>query len=221
MIIKIIIMITMMEDWPRDRSHFLGSIPSIPDIEQTMMTMFMMTVMTVMMMFMMTIVTMMTMMMLTKIIVTLIIMTIIIMMTIFKMTIMMMMTLVMMTLSCLKTIRPNGGESVDRYPEFKQKVSPFKITLFFKILSKTANPTHPGLGLGLPGKFIFFLSKKDITNMLIYCSQLQIRFLCPTNPFQSLMINSSNNKYKELILHIIQMLGLRCYDKKTQRYVCG
>ena len=44
-------------DWPRDRSHFLGGIPSIPDFGQTLMTMFMMTMTMVTMVMVMTKVT--------------------------------------------------------------------------------------------------------------------------------------------------------------------
>ena len=43
MMIMMIIIMIIIEDWPRDRSHFLGGIPSIPDFGQTLMTMFMMT----------------------------------------------------------------------------------------------------------------------------------------------------------------------------------
>ena len=43
MMIMMITIMIIIEDWPRDRSHFLGGIPSIPDFGQTLMTMFMMT----------------------------------------------------------------------------------------------------------------------------------------------------------------------------------
>ena len=57
MMIMMITIMIIIEDWPRDRSHFLGGIPSIPDFGQTLMTMFMMTMTMVTMVMVMTKVT--------------------------------------------------------------------------------------------------------------------------------------------------------------------
>ena len=57
MMIMMITIMIIIEDWPRDRSHFLGGIPSIPDFGQTLMTMFMVTMTMVTMVMVMTKVT--------------------------------------------------------------------------------------------------------------------------------------------------------------------
>ena len=96
-IIMTIAKVLINEDWPRDRSHFLGGIPSIPDLGQTLMTMLRMTMltMTLMTMFMMTFITMFMM--------TLLTMTL----SVVTMLFMILMRLFMMTMQLLK----NGNEN--------------------------------------------------------------------------------------------------------------